>query len=179
MATTKTTLRTNLDDRIKVDARLGEGRVVCGRDYHAYTTGQLAAAEVLLTNVYIPSNGIISQVLIGNDDLGTTLTVDIGVYAKEKFISTTSSSETTHDKDDILDADLFVDGGDLATATLKLVSLDLDSATLGIDDIHKPIWELLGYDFDPQTYFGVAITVATSSSPAAGDVALEVRYLVD
>lgn len=177
--TTKTTLRTNADSGLKSDARLGEGRLRVGRDYHAYGTGELEATDKLLTNIYMPSNAILSEVLVGNDDLGTTLTIDIGLYAKEKFISTTSGSETIHAVDSILDADLLVDGASLADASLKLTSLNLDAGTAGMDDLHKPLWELLGYDFDPRTYFGIAVTVASSGTPAAGDVQFEARYLID
>jgi hypothetical protein len=185
--TSKTTALTNAQASppINREARLNRGRVREGSDLHAFTTGQLEAADVLLTNIDIPSNAIVREVLMYNDDLDSnatpTLTFDIGVAAGEDFTSTTSSSDTKHSEDDVLDADLFVDGDTTAqAATTKYTSLALDSATAGPDDADKPIWEKLGYDNDPLTKFRIVVTTsAAAATAAAGDVSLLVRYTVD
>lgn len=182
--TSKTTARSNFDSAIKGDAKLHAGKLVEARDYHAFTTSQLEAADVLLTNISIPSNAIVSEILMYNDDLDSnacpTLALDFGLYARERFISTTSSSDTIHSKDSIVDADLFVDGAtDGQAASTKFVSLALDSATMGPDDAYKEVWELLGYDEDPRTTFGLAVTAASAAATAAaGDAVFIVRYSV-
>jgi hypothetical protein len=183
--TSKTLIRTDFDNKKKVMARLVRGRAMEAREYHAFTATQLEAADVLLTGIKIPSNAILSEILMYNDDLDSnacpTLAFDIGLYATAKFISTTSSTDTTHAADAVLDADLFVDGDTTAqAATTKLTSLALDSGTCGPDDLYKSMWELLGYDNDPRTEFGVVITAATAAATAAaGDMVLVVRYVVD
>ncbi len=183
--TTKTLLRTDHDNKVKSPARVIRGNTVEARDYHAYTTGELEATDVLLTGIKIPSNGIVTEILVYNDDLdsnGTpTLAVDVGLYATKRFTSTTSSTDTIHAADAILDADLLVDGAtDLQAATTKYTSLALDATTFGPDDAYKPMWEVLGYDEDPQVEFGVAVTVATAAATAAaGDVMYLVRYTTD
>lgn len=185
--TTKTTALTNsqADEAQYVAARLQAGKTVSAKDSHAYTTGELEAADVLITNIEIPSNAVVEEILVYNDDLdsnGTpTLATDYGLAAAKDFTSVTSSTETKHSEDDVLDADLFVDGDTtLQAATTKYTSLALDSATFGPDDAQKEVWELLGYDEDPHTKFRLCLTQATAAATAAaGDVALLVRYSVD
>jgi len=180
--TSKTTARTNFDSAIKGESKLHSGELVCAMDYHAYTTGQLEAADILLTNISIPSNAIVQEILMYNDDLDSNgtplLALDFGVYAREKFVSVTSSVETIHAKDSVVDADLFVDGAtDGQAATTKFTSLALDSGTMGPDDAYKHVWELLGYDEDPRTTFGLCvITAAAAATAAAGDAIFLVRY---
>lgn len=183
--TSKTTELTNIESGLKSDSRLVRGELVEARDYHAYTTGQLEAADVLLTAIDIPSNAIISEILMYNDDLDSNgtplLAFDIGLAAAQEFTSVTSGTATKHAENAILDADLLVDGDTTAqAATTKFTSLALDSATSGPDDLYKAAWELLGYDEDPKTVFRVAITTAAAAATAAaGDVILLVRYSKD
>jgi len=183
--TTKTTNLTNIEAGQKVDARAFGSNLRVARDYHAYTTGELEAADVLETSMLLPSNAIVDEIFVYNDDLDAdgspALAIDIGVAAYQDFISTTSSTETKHSDGDVLDADLFVDGAtDLQAATTKFTSLALDSGTMGPDDAYKAIWQLLGYDEDPRTIFQVVVTVATAAATAAaGDVVFKVHYSVD
>lgn len=185
MGTSKTTALTNTEARITRDSRLNSGRVREGSDLHAYATTELDAADIVLTNIDVPSNAIVREILVYNDDLDShccpTLTIDVGVYAAEDFTSTTSSADTDHSANDVLDADLFVDGDTtLQAATTKYTSLPMDTATAGPDDADKPIWSKLGYDNDPGTKFRIGITTsAASATAAAGDVSIIVRYVVD
>ena len=183
--TSKTTALTNVQAGIKRNARLARARQAVARDIHAYTTAQLELADVLLTAIELPSNAIVNDIKMYNDDLDSNgtpaLTFDVGLAAGEAFTSTTSSTDTKHSEDDILDADALVDGSTAGqAATTNFVSLALDAGTAGPDDANKALWEILGYDNDPRTVFRVAITTATAAATAAaGDVALEVHYLVD
>lgn len=185
MATTKTSNLQETQDGKAVAARLSKANILVGRDKHAYTAGQLAVNEVLLTNIKLPSNAIVESVSIYNDDLDSnvtpTLALDFGLAAAEKFTSVTSGAKTKHAQDDILDADAYVDGAaDAQAATTKYTALALDSATFGPDDADKACWEVLGYDEDPKTEFLIAVTVATgAATAAAGDMAIKVQYFVD
>lgn len=183
--TAKTTNLTNIQAGKKVEARKKAAQLKVARDTHAYTTAQLEAADVLITAAEVPSNALISEVRIYNDDLDSNgspaLALDIGFAAAEAFTSVTSSTKTKHAEDDILDADALVDGDTSAqAATTKFTPLALDSGTLGPDDAAKACWEILGYDEDPKTTFRIAVTTATAAATAAaGDFAIEVYYLVD
>lgn len=179
MATFKTAGRTSLDSSTLSGSRLNSGKLVEAKDYHAYAVTEVDAGDVLLTNIYMPSNAILSEVLVITDSLGATCTMDIGLYAKEKFVKTVSATDTVVLKDAVLDVDLFVDGADFSSALTKFTPLALDTTTCGADDIYKPLWELLGYDKDPRTTFGVVASTITSATPAAGDTVFLVRYSID
>jgi hypothetical protein len=186
MATTKSTRLTNREDNAQqADARLVEGKVRITTDTEALATGELDAADIILYDMIVPSNAIHSSVDIYNDDLDSngspTLVLDIGLAAAEQFTSTTSSTDTVHAKDSILDADALVDGAtDAQAATTDWTRMTPDSATFGPEDANKPYWEILGYDNDPRTNFRVAITVqAGAATAAAGDLSLRVTYLTD
>lgn len=182
---TKTARLTNVENRLNTEARLSRGKEVTVIESEAITTGELEAADNILYDIKFPSNAIISEIAIYNDDLDShatpTLTLDIGLAAVEKFTSTTSSSDTIHAKDAVLDADLFVDGSTvLQAATTSYTVQAFDATTCGPDDAEKPLWELLGYDNNPQTEFRLVLTFpAASATAAAGDLAVKCKYLVD
>lgn len=182
---TKTARLTNVNSGIKSAARVSKGRPVVAIESEAITTGELEAADNIIYDMPIPSNAIITEVAVYNDDLdsnGTpTLTLDVGLAAGEDFTSTTSSTETKHSEDDVLDADLLVDGSTvLQAATTSWTVQAFDSATMGPDDAAKPVWELLGYDEDPRATMRIVCTfAAAAATAAAGDLALKVTYLVD
>jgi hypothetical protein len=183
-ATSKTTALTNIQGNTKVDAKLLNATVRMSQDIHAYTASpdQLEAGDDLITGITLPSNAVVLQIDLYNDDLdsnGTpTLTFDIGLWAGADFTDVTSGSATKHNEDDELDVDLFVDGSTTPqAATTSWTQQALDATTFGPDDANKALWELLGYDEDPHTVFRVGITcAAAAATAAAGDVALRVYW---
>lgn len=180
--TSKTTNLTAIQAGKRVNRGLTKATVMRTSDTHAFTTGQLEAADVLITAMQIPSNARVSEIRQYNDDLDSScspaLAFDIGVAAAQDHTSVTSGTETAHSADDVIDADLFVDGDTTGqSATTKFTSLALDSATAGPDDAAKMVWEMLGYDEDPRTVYNVVVTTATAAATAAaGDVAWEIFY---
>ena len=186
---TKTTRTTNADATpgTNTDARLAKARTVTGLDKHEFAAAtELEAADTKIFNIDLPSNAIIKDVEIYNDDLDTscspTLTLDVGLVAKEKHTSTTGGTDTTHAADALIDVDLLVDGStEGQTANTTWTSLIPDSGTFGPDDCDKAVWELLGYDEDPKTTYRVALTSAAAAAAlaAAADCGLRVTYLVD
>lgn len=180
---TKTARLTNVNNGITSDARLNGGRVRVGIESEAITATELEAADNVIYDIDLPSNAILTEIAVYNDDLDSngapTLTLDIGLAAKEDFTSTTSSTDTKHSADDVLDADLFVDGSTtLQAATTNWTVQAFDSATMGPDDAAKPLWSLLGYDNDPKTRFRIVCTfAAAAATAAAGDLALKVTWV--
>ena len=185
--TQKSTALTNRDSNIVRDNRLVAGKRKVGMDTHQFAAAtELEAGDNLILDIPVPSNAIITDIAIYNDDLDTnvcpTLVLDIGVAAREDYTSTTSSADTKHSADDIIDADLLVDGSTAGqAATTNWTSLAPDATTLGPDDALKPVWELLGYDNDPKTTFNIVVQsqAASATLGAAGDLAVKVEYCVD
>jgi hypothetical protein len=185
--TQKSTALTNRDGGTLRDARLAGGNLRVGMDTHQFAAAtELEAADNLILDIPIPSNAIVLDVSTFHDDMDTnacpTLVVDVGVAAREDYTSTTSSSDTAHNADDIIDPDLFVDGAtDFQAAVTTFTSLTPDSGTFGAEDRLKPVWELLGYDNDPKTTFNVVVQsqAASATLGSAADMTIKVEYLVD
>lgn len=185
--TTKTTALTNRDDGVKRDARLVKGNLYVGLDQHQFAAAtELEAADNKIFDIPVPSNAIVLEVAIYNDDLDTdacpTLVLDVGVAARDDYTSVTSGSETKHVKDDIIDADLFVDGStEGQAANTNWTVLTPDATTFGPEDALKPVWELLGYDEDPKTTFNIVVQsqAAAAALGSAGDLAVRVKYVAD
>ena len=184
--TTKSSQLTDIQTNgLRVISRNIKGSHFARRDYHAYTTGELELADRLITAIELPSNAIVNEIMVYNDDLDSSCTpalvIDIGLSAGEAFTSVTSGTATKHSEDDVLDADLFVDGSTvLQGATTSFTSQALDADTAGPDDIYKALWQLLGYDEDPRTFFRVSVTVAVAAATAAaGDVVYLVKGTLD
>lgn len=185
--TQKSTNLTNARSGTKRDARKKEARVVVLQDAHQFAAAtELEAADNLIMDIEIRSNDIIKDIAIYNDDLDTgcapTLVLDFGVAAAADYTSVTSSTATKHSQDDIIDADLFVDGSTEGQAANTVwTSLTPDASTNGPEDAAKEVWELLGYDEDPKTTFNLVVQsqAASSALGAAGDLAVRVEVLRD
>ena len=186
--TQKSTALTNRLNGIKRASRLASGSLKQSRDHHQFAAAtELEAADNLIMDIAIPSSAVIVDIEQHNDDLDThacapTLVLDFGLAAREDYTSTTSSSDTQHKADDIIDADLLVDGSTTGrAATTNWTSLAPDSGTFGPEDQLKQVWELLGYDKDPHTTFNLVVQsqAASAALGTAGDFAVRVTYAVD
>jgi hypothetical protein len=182
--TTKTAALTSIEAGEKGDGKALKMAVIRSVDTHAFTTGELEAADKVEYAIQIPSNAVIHKVEAHNDDLDSdgspAVTIDIGLVAARNFNKVVSGVKSLVKDGDVLDADLLVDGSTVAqSATTKWTLLDMDTATAGADKAVKEVWELLGYDENPRTIFNVLVTVATAATAAqAGDFSLAVEYSV-
>jgi len=179
--TQKTSALTNAQNGIKSYGNRANGRIGGGQDHHQFAAAtELEAADVLITIIEIPSNAIMRDIEIINDDMDTdgsaALTLDVGVCAVNKHVSVTSGTATTHLEDAVVDADLFVDADTNArTATAEWTKLVIDTGTQGPEDAAKPIWEMLGYDFDPNTVYRLCVTSAAASVALASAADFGIR----
>jgi len=113
--------------------------------------------------VQVPSNCRVSQVLLYTDDLGTTGTMDIGIY------------QTTQNGGAEVDADHFASAVDVNAAALNAVDVTHESGVFGLEDAEKPLWEALGLSSDPGIMYDVCVTLRAAIT-AAGTVTLKARY---
>lgn len=111
----------------------------------------------------IPSNAVVSQVLLYCDDIGTTAAADIGLY------------KSTADGGAVVDADFFGSAVSLSGGALNGTDVTHESAVFGLEDAEKPLWEALGLASDPNLMYDVVATL-TAASDAAGTIMLKVRY---
>lgn len=117
----------------------------------------------------IPSSGKMISLRLYSDDVGTTATVDVGLY------------QTTANGGAVLSGGqaLFASAVDINAAALNGVDILYEAATstAQIDDIEKPIWVQLGLATDPGVMYDVTITVAVGPASAGGTLSLAGSYV--
>lgn len=116
----------------------------------------------------LPSNARLFQLLLSTNGLGTTGAANIGLY------------QTTDNGGAVVDADLFATAVAL-TAALSNSDITTEAAgagaSIGVDDLEKPIWEILGLTADPKIDYDVVATL-TTATVSAGYVALQASYMI-
>ena len=112
----------------------------------------------------IPSNALVSNVLLWSDDLGTTGTVDFGIY------------ETVANGGLAVDADFFQAAVNVNSAALNASNITHGNAAgFGLEDAEKPLWQALGLTTDPGKNYDVVGTVAQPVD-TGGTLTLKVQY---
>lgn len=113
----------------------------------------------------IPSNARAIRVVLATDDLGTTATLDVGIY------------QNTANGSAVVDADFFASAVDVNAAAKAETMVSHESGVYNIDDIEKPLWEALGLSADSKRTYDVVVTSA-GDIDAAGTITLVVDYVV-
>ena len=181
--TTKTASLTRVETGKMNNASVNSRKLCVRQDVHAVTTAELQLADVMLFDIKIPSNAVIRAVEVFNDDLdgdaSPALTLDIGLVADIKFEKVVSGVKSFVAAGAEVDIDLLVDGSTVGqAATVKWTEQNLPAATLHAGNANKEVWQILGYDKDPNTEFRVAVKAATAAATAAaGDLAVAVHFL--
>lgn len=112
----------------------------------------------------IPSNARMSALKLSCDDLGSVGAADIGLY------------QTTDNGSAVVDADLFASAQVMTTALFQANVL-LESTQYNIDEMEKPIWEVLGLSEDSKIDYDVVMTL-TAATEFAGSITLEAMYVI-
>lgn len=116
----------------------------------------------------VPSNARMSDLLLSCASTGTAGAADIGLY------------RTTADGGAVVDADFFASAQSIATALAKtsvLLEANGANASLGKDDLEKPLWEAIGLSADPKCDYDIVMTL-TAATVSAADIVLEALYVV-
>lgn len=110
----------------------------------------------------VPANALVSSVLLSAPDIGTTTTMDIGLY------------RTTADGGAVVDADFFTAACNLNSgATTKVERLNGNIITIANSE--KRLWEAAGLSADPGYFYDIVGTLV-GAADAAGSVLCEVIY---
>ena len=116
------------------------------------TTGNLAAAEVIELAI-VSVEEIPTSIRLAFDDLGGTMTADLGLYTLERAV---------------VDVDALGAAIDLATASTALDEKFASTATTKAQ-VGQKFWEIAaGVTATPGGQYIIALTMVTSTTPAAG-----------
>lgn len=113
----------------------------------------------------IPSNARAIRVVLACDDLGTTATLDVGIY------------QNTANGSAVVDADFFASAVNANTAAVAETMVSHESGAYNIDAIEKPLWQALGLTADSNRSYDVVVT-SVGDIDAAGTITLVVDYVV-
>lgn len=112
----------------------------------------------------IPSNAKLVRAFYSCDDLGTGVTMNVGLY------------QTTANGGAVADQDFFASALDVATAAVGITEITFERGATLIDELEQPLWQRLALTADSNREYDV---VAVSASAAAtGTMAVWVEYVV-
>lgn len=127
----------------------------------AVANGDSIGSKLIFCSV--PSNAVASSVLLTTADVGTTGTMDVGLY------------RTTKDGGTVVDADFFGSAVSISGGALARSDITHESTVYPYTNKEKPLWEALGLASDPCVDYDVVGTL-TAASDAAGTLLLEVEF---
>lgn len=137
-----------------------------GQVFRSYGKVECAGGDAGSTYRFctVPSNAKMVRAFYSCDDLGTGLTMNVGLY------------QTTANGGAVVDQDFFASALDVATAAVGITEITFERAATLIDEVEKPLWERLSLSADSQRDYDV---VAVSASAAAtGTMAVWVEYII-
>lgn len=178
MATEKSENVTNLEASPITVTDRKRGRIKTVIDQLAVSSGGVGDAGDILLFGPVPSNAVILDVLVMNDDLDADATPAVegdwglyysGIGGTQKKDGNTSGT--------VIDANCFEDA-DTALQAAVTTWNSKRCITDNITDIDKEAWEVAGLTADPGGLFYVGFTVGTAAATdAAGDVVVRVDYI--
>lgn len=167
MASTKSTEVTNADATPPVKTHVS---VSHGRLHEKVATVEIAVAdsnghEYRLFRVH--SSWRISEILRYNDAITSGTDFDVGIY------------DIAENGGAVVSVNLFADAISLASASTTGVNDQFESGGgTGIEEIEKPLWDLLGLSADSGKWYDLVYTgVAVGSG--AGTLSVRLRYVAN
>lgn len=168
VANTKSNIVTNLDATPRVQNPL---RLMGAVLREQVATVELAAADCD-NSVYrmfrVHSSWRLSELTNFTDTLTSAVDADIGFY------------RTAEDGGAVVNINAIADAVNIATATLTGVQTLWEAGSdNGVEDIEKPVWELIGgLTEDPNLFYDLCVTVV-SIGGAAGTLSQRLRYVTN
>lgn len=165
VVTTKSSQITNRDANPKAfnNGRLVKANLLISSGLVSAVSGDSIASKYIFTTV--PSNALISKVSISCPDIGTTGTIDIGIY------------QTTDNGSAVVDADFIASAVVLNAGALNSIIITNESGVYTVANMEKPLWEALGLTSDPKRDYDVVGTL-TAAQDGSGSIFLAIAYTV-
>lgn len=164
VVTVKSASITNRDATPAVlsNAAIASARLQRALGVAAIANGDSVGSKYLMFS--LPSNALVSSIMVSAPDIGTTTAADIGLY------------KTTADGGAVVDADFFKAAQALNAGPYLKVEVSQGNV-LSVANLEKRLWEALGLSSDPSIMYDVVLTL-TGAADAAGSVCLEGQFAI-
>ncbi len=143
--------------------------LVKGPMYCAAGTVEIAVADSS-ASVYrfcrVPSGARIHGMRLFSDAISGATSATVGLYDKQ---------DSSGGQGAAVSASLFGSAIDLSVAQTE--PYDVIFNNLGIENVEKRIWELLGLSADPMKLYDICV-VGTTLSSSAGTVSMQIEYTI-
>lgn len=162
VVSTKSTQITNRDATPKVlsNSFLTKAMKMRAAGVVAAVSGDSIASKYFFTSV--PSSALVSSVMVSAPDIGTTGTMDLGLY------------QTTENGGAVVDADFFKAAIDTHSGAITKSEV-LFGNVVTVANMDKRLWEHLGLSVDPELYYDVVGTLAAAQD-GSGSILVEVEF---
>ena len=163
VVTRKSAAMTNRDatPRVLNDSAVVNGHKKVAKGVVSLTSGDSSTSTYLICS--LPSSAIPLSVKVSCPDIGTTATMDIGLY------------KSTSDGGAVVDADFFKAAVDIHSGALSKSEI-VNGNVVTVANMEKRIWEHLALSADSGLTYDVVGTLAADTD-AAGAVFVEIEYL--
>ena len=169
MAETSSNLITNTDATPPVLNSVSKagGRMRVMSDAFEVASDDIDADGDIIRLCRLPSNAVVHSIKLYSDDLGSSGTVDCGIYA---------AGGTTATNDEVFATAFDISGQVTNGSELRFEAGDATS----LASVGKKLYELLATPLttDPQVMYDICLTVETACA-SAGTVGFVVQYTVD
>lgn len=162
VVSTKSTQITNRDATPKAlsNSSMTKARKSLSRAVVAAVSGDSIASKYFFTS--IPSSAVVSSVMVTAPDIGTTGTMDLGLY------------QTTDNGGAVVDADFFKAAIDTHSGAITKSEV-LFGNVVTVANAEKRLWEHLGLTADPGVFYDVVGTLAAAQD-GSGAILVEVEF---
>lgn len=171
---TKSTFITNADASPATANTAGEGGpapLKLAEGSAATTT--TSSVDSTFQLVRVPSNCKIKQLWFESGDMGSTGTVDVGLYyATDGVVGKPTSLLAAN----AIDQDFFASALDNSGQAYALTNITRESGTYTIAKQVQPLWQAAGLTSDPGGNFDICATIVTAAATSAATMGLTVLY---
>lgn len=150
--------------KVRSNSRISRGALLCSMGVCATSAADDIGSKYILCS--IPSNARVAQLLLSNSSLGTAGAANVGVW------------QTTENGGAVVDADFFASAVALTSAQSNVdITTEANgaNASIGKEDMEKPLWEILGLSADPKRDYDIVAQLSTASVDA-GYIAMQAVY---
>lgn len=170
----KSTPITNLDASPAVQNTAGEGAAaVLKWNEGSASTSTTSSVDSTFQFVRVPSNCKIKQVWFESADMGSTGTMDIGVYYATDGEGGQPTSLLVANT---ISRTFFASAVDNSGQAFALTNITRQSGTYTIAKQSQPLWQALGLASDPGGYFDICGSLSTAAAASAALMGLGVAY---